>query len=95
MDGTPSGDLGMVTKGVDLPTPAASSGVEEIRETITFRSTRVDPGRSCTWNGTGDPTVHDVTRAVTLEVDFDGASISPLGDERMGFSAATEINWED
>ena len=34
-------------------------------------------------------------RPVTLRVDFDGADVSPLGDERIGFSAATEVNRED
>jgi polyisoprenoid-binding protein YceI len=30
-----------------------------------------------------------------LQVDFDGADVSPMGDERIGFSAATEVNRED
>jgi polyisoprenoid-binding protein YceI len=63
--------------------------------TITFRSTKVEEGRSGTWNVTGDLTVRDVTRPVTLEVDFDGASASPFGDERIAFSAATEVDRED
>ena len=44
---------------------------------------------------TGDLTVRDVTRPVTLEVDFDGANASPIGDERIAFSAATEVDRED
>lgn len=63
--------------------------------TITFRSTNVEAGKSGTWNVTGDLTVRDVTRPVTLEVDFDGANASPIGDERVGFSAATEVDRED
>jgi polyisoprenoid-binding protein YceI len=63
--------------------------------TITFRSTSVEAGPSGTWLVTGDLTVRDVTRPVTLEVDFDGASGSPIGDERIAFSAATEIDRED
>jgi polyisoprenoid-binding protein YceI len=63
--------------------------------TITFRSTKVEAGKSGTWSMTGDLTVRDVTRPVTLEVDFDGASGSPLGDERIAFSAATEVDRED
>ena len=51
--------------------------------------------RSGTWNVTGDLTVRDVTRPITLEVDFDGASASPFGDERIAFSAATEVDRED
>jgi len=63
--------------------------------TITFRSTRVDAGDSGTWMVTGDLTVRDVTRPVTLEVDFDGANASPMGDERVAFSAAADIDRED
>jgi polyisoprenoid-binding protein YceI len=63
--------------------------------TITFRSTKVEEGRSGTWNVTGDLTVRDVTRPVSLEVDFDGASASPFGDERIAFSAATDVDRED
>jgi polyisoprenoid-binding protein YceI len=63
--------------------------------TITFKSKKVEAGRSGTWDVTGDLTVRDVTRPVTLEVDFDGANASPMGDERIAFSAATEVDRED
>jgi polyisoprenoid-binding protein YceI len=62
--------------------------------TITFRSTRVEASGSNTWAVTGDLTVRDVTNPVTLQVDFDGAGSSPLGDERISFSAATEVDRE-
>ena len=39
--------------------------------------------------------MRDVTRPVTLEVDFDGASASSFGDERIAFSAATDLDRED
>jgi polyisoprenoid-binding protein YceI len=67
----------------------------ESYSTITFRSTKVEPGTSGTWAVTGDLTVRDATRPVTLQVDFDGASGSPLGDERVAFSAATDVDRED
>jgi polyisoprenoid-binding protein YceI len=35
------------------------------------------------------------SQAGSLQVDFDGGGPSPFGDERIGFSAATEINRED
>ena len=63
--------------------------------TITFRSTAVTALPDSTWEIIGDLTVRDTTRSVTLQVDFDGADISPTGDERIGFSAATDINRED
>jgi len=67
----------------------------EKHPTITFRSTKVEPGRSGTWAVTGDLTVRDVTRPVTLDVDFEGANASPIGDQRIAFSAGTEVNRED
>ena len=63
--------------------------------TISFRSTKVEAGTSGTWAVTGDLTVRDVTRPVTLQVDFDGANASPIGDERIAFSAATDVDRED
>jgi polyisoprenoid-binding protein YceI len=62
---------------------------------ITFRSTNVEATRGGTWAVTGDLTVRDVTRPVTLQVDFDGAGASPIGDERISFSGATEVDRED
>ena len=62
---------------------------------ITFASTSVKPVRDNTWELAGDLTVHGTTRPITLQVDFDGGGASPMGDERIGFSAATEVNRED
>ena len=63
--------------------------------TIAFASTDVKPVRDNTWEVIGDLTVHGTTKPVTLQVDFDGGGASPFGDERIGFSAATEVNRED
>src|SRR5205085_1862278 len=63
--------------------------------TITFASTGVKPRGDDTWELAGDLTVHGTTKPVTLQVDFDGGGASPMGDERIGFSAATEVNRED
>lgn len=63
--------------------------------TITFRSTSVRALRDSTWEVVGDLSVRGITQPVTLQVDFEGADASPFGDERIGFSAATEINRED
>jgi polyisoprenoid-binding protein YceI len=63
--------------------------------TITFKSTDVTARPDNIWEVAGELTVRDTTRAVTLQVDFDGADISPVGDERIGFSAATDVNRED
>ncbi len=62
--------------------------------TATFRSTEVD------WNGregtmTGDLTIRDVTRPVTLGVEFLGAVADPWGNERAVFDAHGRITRED
>lgn len=63
--------------------------------TITFRSTEVRAARDVTWEVRGELAVRDTLRPVTLQVDFDGADVSPTGDERIGFSAATDLDRED
>ena len=63
--------------------------------TITFRSTSVEVGPDGRGKLTGDLTVKDVTRPVTLDVEFDGASPDPWGGQRLGFTAGTEIDRED
>jgi polyisoprenoid-binding protein YceI len=63
--------------------------------TIAFASTAVKALRDNTWELDGDLTVRDTTRPITLQVDFDGGGASPMGDERVGFSAATDIDRED
>ena len=67
----------------------------EHHPTITFESTAVKPLRDNTWELAGNLTVRGTTRTVSLQVDFDGGGISPMGDERIGFSAVTEVNRED
>ena len=63
--------------------------------TIAFASTAVRPLRENTWELVGDLSVRGTTRPITLQVDFDGGGSSPMGDERVGFSAATDIDRED
>ncbi len=39
--------------------------------------------------------VRGVTRPVTLDVEFEGATVDPWGNERIGVSATTDVNRED
>ena len=43
----------------------------------------------------GELTIKDVTKPVELDVEFEGATSSPYGQEVFGFSATTEIDRED
>jgi polyisoprenoid-binding protein YceI len=61
--------------------------------TWTFRSTAV-ARHGDQWKVTGDLTIRDVTRPVVLDVEFDGANITPWGTSALGFSASTEIDRE-
>lgn len=63
--------------------------------TLTFKSTGVKLNDSNSGVVTGDLTIKDVTRPVTLEVEYLGEQPSPFGDRRVGFSASTKINRED
>ncbi len=62
--------------------------------TITFTSTSVHGGGG-DWKVDGDLTIHGVTRPVTLELEFLGATGDPYGGKRIGFSASTEIDRSD
>jgi len=44
---------------------------------------------------TGDLTIRDVTRPITLEATYEGAVTDPWGNQRIGFSARAEMNRED
>lgn len=66
----------------------------EVHPTITFASTGVRPNGNH-WDVTGDLTVNGITKTVALTVEYEGATIDPYGNLRIGFSAATEINREE
>jgi len=61
---------------------------------IKFRSTRIE-GDKQEFKLTGDLTIRDVTRPITLNVTFEGQTKDPWGGERIGFSAAGKIDRRD
>lgn len=60
---------------------------------ISFSSTSVEPSGS-SWKLTGDLTIRDVTRPVTLDFQFLGISTDPWGNAKAAFSASTEVERE-
>jgi polyisoprenoid-binding protein YceI len=62
--------------------------------TMRFRSTRIS-GDADELKVTGDLTIRDVTREVTLAVTPEGQGRDPWGGERAGFSAKARINRND
>ena len=44
---------------------------------------------------TGDLTIKDVTKSVTIPLEFQGAATDPFGNERIGFEGSTQIQRSD
>jgi polyisoprenoid-binding protein YceI len=64
--------------------------------TITFRSTAVHHGAGDRWAVTGDLTIRDVTKEVTLDAVFNGAlPAGKVAQAKLGFTATTEIDRRD
>lgn len=62
---------------------------------ITFKSTKVEKTGDNTGLITGDLTIRDVTRPVTLNTEFNGVAKAPWGTTSAGFTATTKINRKD
>ena len=62
---------------------------------IRYRSTAVQAAGEGHWAVTGELTLRDITRSVTLDVEFGGGAVDPWGNTRAGFLATSEINRED
>jgi polyisoprenoid-binding protein YceI len=64
--------------------------------TITFRSTRVLPGKSGHLQVTGALTIRGITREVTLDVEPLSPEVrDPWGNDKRGVTATTRINRKD
>lgn len=59
---------------------------------LTFRSTAVEKVSDTEYSVTGDLTIRDVTREVTLPVSFSGDIADARGRVKAGFSTATKID---
>ena len=66
----------------------------ETYPTITFVSTEVT-GSDDTLHVTGDLTIKDVTRPVSVDFEFNGAATDPFGNERVGFEGSVKVNRKD
>lgn len=66
----------------------------EKHATVEFASTAVEPAGG-QWKVAGDLRIAEVTRPVTLDVEFLGVANDPWGGHRAAFSASTEIDRED
>ncbi len=57
---------------------------------MTFKSTGMKGDRLM-----GNLTLHGITKAVALDVEFNGAVTDPWGNDKVGFSATGKINRKD
>jgi polyisoprenoid-binding protein YceI len=63
--------------------------------TITFVSTAVEQIDDENFRMTGDLTIKDVTKPVSIDFEFTGSAKDPFGNERVGFEGTTVINRKD
>jgi len=66
----------------------------ETYPTITFRSTDVSRD-GATWTITGDLTIKDVTKPVTIDFEETGSATDPFGNQRVGFEGELTVNRKD
>ena len=62
---------------------------------IAFAATDVSKVGDATFRVTGDLTMKDTTKQVTVDFDYTGAAIDPYGNQRIGFEGRTTINRKD
>jgi polyisoprenoid-binding protein YceI len=62
---------------------------------ITFVSTAVEPIDESTFRVTGDLTIKDVTKPVSVDFTYEGVAKDPFGNLRIGFEGSVVINRKD
>lgn len=62
---------------------------------IKFVTTEVEKVDDENYKVTGDLTIKDVTKPVTVDFEFTGAAVDPFGNQRVGFEGRTTINRKD
>jgi len=67
----------------------------ETYPTMTFTSTDVKAVSDDTVHITGDLTIKDVTKPVTIPFSYSGAAVDPFGNTRVGWEGAVDINRKD
>ena len=66
----------------------------ENNPTIEFVSTEIEKDGEG-FKVTGDLTIGQVTRPLTLDAEYEGTAVDPWGNTRVGFIATAKINRED
>ena len=59
---------------------------------MTFASTSMEKTGEGTYKLTGDLTIRDITKSVTLDVEFGGTMVDPYGNTKAGFELNGTLN---
>jgi polyisoprenoid-binding protein YceI len=59
---------------------------------MTFKSTGIEKNGEGEYTLKGDLTIRDITKPITLDVDYNGSTKDPWGFERAGFEVTGKIN---
>src|SRR5688500_15353934 len=59
---------------------------------LTFRSTSIEKEGEGEYKLKGDLTIRDITKPITLDVDYNGSTKDPWGFERAGFEVTGKMN---
>ncbi len=59
---------------------------------ITFRTSAVEPRSDTEYRVTGDLTIKDITRPVTIDFEYTGNAVDPYGNLRVGLEGSVTIS---
>ena len=62
---------------------------------IKFASTAVEKVDDDNYRVTGDLTIKDVTKPVTIDFEYTGTAVDPYQNQRIGFDGSTTVNRKD
>ncbi|MEI7593998.1 MAG: YceI family protein [Actinomycetes bacterium] len=62
---------------------------------ITFVSTTVEQIAAENYRVTGDLTIKDITKSVTIDFEYNGSAVDPYNNQRIGFEGTTTVNRKD
>ncbi|QIK74984.1 YceI family protein [Nocardioides piscis] len=84
------------TRSADRDGHLKSGDFFDVETYPTIRFVSTDVARDgASWTITGDLTIKDVTKPVTVEFEQTGSAIDPFGNTRVGFEGETVVNRKD
>ncbi|MEW1638973.1 YceI family protein [Streptomyces sp. NPDC093801] len=62
---------------------------------ITFRTSKIEPKSDTDYRVTGDLTIKDTTKPVTIDFEYTGNAVDPYGNLRVGLEGSVTISRKD